>query len=501
MKRVYGMYDMPTNRRLVGACWLSASLGAAILQMRLYAQVWQQGHGSALLIGLVSGAWMLGAFASARWRVESRIWPYALVIAVVLWVAVTLIDWQRLNIPSPFVPFVTLLGLCAAGLSLGWIGTAWLSQSRRGWAFVGERWILAAALTCGTTALVIVWLTVERAYVALLLGLALLIPLLVLEARPLWRRPLHAAGGLVDAWQLRVQRGGTTSTAPVRLDMSALPRDWWWSYLVARGRGGLTLYASCIAILLGSMWAVVPTAYAGSLQAVGMLGKLPWLLGGLLCAFAIGSAGGLSGLTGPTRSLFGLSDRVLPPRWQQQARWLACIPPLVMAVALITLGYPTLQQPWELGVSLGIYTLAALAWSVLLPRLRPALSTEISTTRHLHQQPGVTRILPLRQAQEAAVNRAILTIESLLMILLAPLMGALIDSLTVDGLLVRMGAGIVVLVGIATVIVLVRQPKPAVSLSCWIGHAQPAFQRIDEGDSAYIPVSLTSSRSSPNGFV
>jgi len=463
--------------------------------MRLLAQVWQQGHGSALLVGLVSSAWMLGAFASARWRVESRIWPYALLIAAAFWSSQTLIDWQRLEIPSSFVPLATLAGLGAAGLSLGWIGSAWLSQARRGWAFVGERWMLAASLTCGTSALVIVWLTADGALVAVMLGLALFVPLLLLEARPLWRRPLHAPGGLADGWQLRVQRGGTTSTAPVRLDIRALPRGWWWSYLMARGRGGLTLSASCLAVLLGSMWAVVPTAFAGSLQSTGMLGKLPWLLGGQLCAFAIG----LSGLAGPARGVIGLPDRVLPLRWQHQGRWLACIPPCVMAISLITLGYPALQRPWELGVSLGVYTLAALAWSVLLPRLRPALSTEIMAARHLYQQPVVSRILPLRQAQEAAVNRAILTIEGLLMILLAPLMGVLIDSLTVDGLLISVGVGLVVLVGIATVTVLVRQPKPASSLSCWIGHAQSAFQNSRRGGSTSSPVSSFTTPSSHPG--
>jgi hypothetical protein len=469
------MYDLPENRRLVGACWFSGSLGVAILQMRLFAQVWQHGNHSAFIVALVSSAWLLGAFLSTLRHVESRAWGYALVACVFFWELASFIDWQRLALPYSYIPLATIVELAGAGLSFGWISTTWLNQSRPGWPVVGERWILAAALTCGTAGLVIVWMTVSNDIVSAVIGIVLLFPLLLQEARSPWIRPLPTPGTLAGRWQQRMQRGRGASAMPVHLDIRALPRGWWWTYLVARGRLALTLYASCLAIILGSMWAVLPTAYAGSLQTVHMSGKLPWLLGGQLCAFMIG----ISFLQSSARGVIGLPDRLLPASWRPQARLLACVAPFLMGLSLFALGYPTLQLPWELGVSLGVYTLAAMAWSVLLPRLRPSITTEIMTERHLYQQPAVVRILSIRQAEEAYVNRYVQTIGTALIILLTPIIGALIDDFTVDGVLLYIGTGLMIFVGIASVASFFRQLKSAPSLHSWIGGDLPLLPSGD----------------------
>jgi hypothetical protein len=466
------MHNMPQNMRIIGACWLSASMGIAILQVRVLALGWQQGGASALFVSLVASAWLLGAFIALRWRIQTRLWPYVLLVWACLWALIYFSNGQYL-LPATYAHALACLELAAAALTLGWCGTAWLSQMRQGWAPVSERWMLIAASLCGTTALVLVWLTLDHTILVVCIGLGLLLPLMFLEAQPAGHRPMHMPGGLAEGWTQRVQRTSATSIAPFRLDQRAMPRGWWLSYLSARGRLALTLFASVLAIILGSMWAVVPTAFAGSLQAVGLLGKLPWLLAGQICA----SACSFIYLAWPGRGVFGTPDRVLPASWQQHARWLACIPPAVMAVSLFTLGYPTLQQPWQLGISLGTYTLGAIAWNLLLPRLRPSLSVEVTTARHLYTQPAITRILPLRTAEEALINRRLLTIESVCTILLAPFMGLLIDHFTVDGVLMRVGICLGILTSIGLVTALLRQPKhstDATPLNRWIGSAQPA---------------------------
>jgi hypothetical protein len=110
-----------------------------------------------------------------------------------------------------------------------------------------------------------------------------------------------------------------------------------------------------------------------------------------------------------------------------------------------------------------------MAWSVLLPRLRPSFTTEIMTERHLYQQPAVARILSIRQAEEAYVNRYVQIIETALIILLTPIVGALIDDFTVDGVLVHIGTGLMIFVGIASVASFFLQLKSAPSLHSWIG--------------------------------
>jgi hypothetical protein len=466
-----GMLDLPQTRRLVGASWVAATLGVALLQMRLFAATWQQGHQSALIVALVSSAWICGAFIGTRLNTPSWLWGYALVGSMLAWwVVVPLLDWRRLPIPAsayPLYPLMTLAGLSVIALGLGWVCAAWLGQVRGGWIGVGERWVLCTSLVSVTVGLVIVWVTMDTPVISEALGLLLLFPLLILEAMPPWRRPLAMPGSLADGWQKRMQRNDATSVAPIRLHISAMPRNWWWRYLIARGRGGLTLYASCLAVMMASMWAVVPTAYAGSLAPLHELGKLPWLLAGQLCALLFG---GIAQLHGSVRGVIGLPDRVLPTAWQQHTRWLASVPPLIMAVSLISLGYPTLQSPWQLGISLGCYTVGAMAWGVLLPRLRPTLASEVTAKRHTFKQVEIARILPLRQAEEAFISRRILAIEVMLTILLTPFIGALIDRFTVDGVLVRVGITMAACVGVATIASLVRRSQPERSFERWIGH-------------------------------
>ena len=62
------------------------------------------------------------------------------------------------------------------------------------------------------------------------------------------------------------------------------------------------------------------------------------------------------------------------------------------------LGLPFLQAPWWLAASLASYTLAAAIWGVLLPRLRPSMTTLVLAQRHLlsGQRESLPDILHMR---------------------------------------------------------------------------------------------------------
>src|SRR2546430_13445086 len=104
-----------------------------------------------------------------------------------------------------------------------------------------------------------------------------------------------------------------------------------------------------------------------------------------------------------------------------------------MAVSLVLLGLPHLQRPWWLGISVGIYTLAATTLGVMLPRLRPSITTEVFAQRHLAFGRGrVIRsgYLAYEQAIENRVNLALSTWEGLMTAACAPAVGLLIDPMT-----------------------------------------------------------------------
>ncbi|HEY6409418.1 MAG TPA: hypothetical protein VIY29_18320, partial [Ktedonobacteraceae bacterium] len=117
---------------------------------------------------------------------------------------------------------------------------------------------------------------------------------------------------------------------------------------------------------------------------------------------------------------------------------------VILAGSLVTLGLPFLQAPWWLALSLGSYTLAGAIWGLLLPRLRPSLSTEVSAQRHrLHGQ-GIGRLdtlqLAHRRAQEACLTRLLVTTEGILIACMTPVLALLIDLYgSVDRVLVLVG--------------------------------------------------------------
>jgi MFS-type transporter involved in bile tolerance (Atg22 family) len=119
-----------------------------------------------------------------------------------------------------------------------------------------------------------------------------------------------------------------------------------------------------------------------------------------------------------------------------------------------------------LAVSLAGYTLAGALWGILLPRLRPAFGVAVAVQRHLFLGQGArmpdTLQLAHTGAREAECNGMVATVESLLIALLAPLLGWLIDlHRSVDTVLVLVGLiGILTMAG-SLLLLLTRGRQPA----------------------------------------
>jgi hypothetical protein len=194
----------------------------------------------------------------------------------------------------------------------------------------------------------------------------------------------------------------------------------------SRGFVPLTLLASGSAVILGAVWGAVPTPFAAGLAETHQLGKLGWLLGGQILALAIGACSLLA-----VRNVVGFPDRVVPTSRQARAFSLALSMLVVLAASLVTLGLPFLQAPQWLALSLASYTLAGAIWGLLLPRLRPNMSTLFVAQRHLFLRQGMnlpdTLQLAHGRAQEARLNRFLMTTEGMLIALLTPVLGLLID--------------------------------------------------------------------------
>jgi hypothetical protein len=248
-------------------------------------------------------------------------------------------------------------------------------------------------------------------------------------------------GSVVENW---AGRYWNPDRWQVQLEVRSLPRTWWWSYLVtrtqdSRGYVPLTLLASGSAVILGAVWGAVPTPFAAGLAGTHDLGKLGWLLGGQIVALAIGACCALV-----ARNVVGFPDRVVPPSRQARAFALALSMLVILAGSLVTLGLPFLQAPWWLAVSLASYTLAGAIWGLLLPRLRPNLTTLVVAQRHrwLGQGSGMTDPLHLAhgRAQEERLARFFATTEVLLIAIFTPVVGLLIDLYgSVDRALVVIG--------------------------------------------------------------
>ena len=426
--------DSVIGRRIFTGCWFCAGLGVAILQMLVLAQAWAVSRQSLAPACMVS-AWVLGSLVGTRLRATAPLWGSCFIAATLLWlIGPRLVSWHIAHVSTALLNEGTLLVLAWI---LGAISTAWLMKPRS-WPAAGERAILARGLICITAGLCIVWVLPAWAS---LIALICLIPLLALDYRTVRRSSLPAIGSVVENW---VSRYWSTERWQVQLDGNSLPRTWWWSYLVerawdSRGYMQLTLLASSSAVILGAVWGAVPTPFAAGLAETHELGKLGWLLGGQIVALAIGACCVLT-----ARNVVGLPDRVVPTSWQTRVCSLALSMLVVLAGSLVMLGLPYLQAPWWLAASLASYTLAGAIWGILLPRLRPSLSTLVVAQRHLLLRKGVNLADPLQlshgRAQEARLTRLFATTEGILIAFLTPVLGLMIDLYgNVDRVLVLVG--------------------------------------------------------------
>jgi len=428
------MIDPVIGRRIFTLCWFCAGLGVSILQMQLLAQAWSV-HRQALAPACIVSAWVLGSLVGTRLRNMTLRWGGCLLACTLLWfVGTRLVSWRISLGPTTWLSDGALI---ASAMLLGAISTAWLVEPRP-WPEAFERAALARGLVGTTAGLCIVWLLPAWAG---LIALACLLPLLVLDSRPAGRSPLPAIGSVVENW---VGRYWNPQGFQVQLEVRSLPRNRWWSYLATRAQDSrgyipLTLLASGSAVILGAVWGAVPTPFAAELAGTHDLGKLGWLLGGQIIALATGACGVLA-----ARNVVGLPDRVVPTSWQARTRYVALSMLVILAGSLVTLGLPFLQAPWWLALSLASYTLAGAIWGILLPRLRPSITTLAVAQRHrwLGQGRGMTEPLHLAhgRAQEERLMRLFATAEGMLIAVCTPVVGLLIDLYgSVDRVLVIVG--------------------------------------------------------------
>ena len=437
MKRTHATLhtiDPAIGSRIFTGCWLSAGLGVSVLQMLLLAQAWLVSRQAFVPAYMVS-AWVLGSLVGARLRATPRVWGGCLFTCTLFFlVGPQLISWHSAHVSTVLLSESTLMGIA---FLLGTISTAWLLQPRP-WPALGERALLARGLIGTTAGLFTVWVLPAWAG---LIALTCMIPLLALDCRPTGRSPLPTVGSVAENWVIRYW---APERWQVQLDVRALPRRWWWSYLIertrdSRGYVSLTLLASSSAIVLGAVWGAVPTPFAAGLAESHELGKLGWLLGGQFVALAIAILGVLQ-----ARNVVGFPDRLVPTSWQARAFSLALSMLVILAGSLVTLGLPFLQAPWWLAVSLASYTLAGALWGLLLPRLRPGIGTHVMAKQHLfiRQDGGLPDPLQLAhgRAQEALLTRLFMTTEGILIAVLTPVLGALVDLYgNVDRVLILVG--------------------------------------------------------------
>jgi hypothetical protein len=434
--RVEKEIDQAIGRRMLSTCWLFAGLGVSTFQMLLLAQAWFLSK-QAFVPACLASAWVLGTVLGMHLRADARLWSSCLVLCALLWLGCSrLLTWQTTT-PLLSIEFVQLCALGVLALLLGTVSAAWLSQ-RRLWSPAGEQVTLLRALVGTTAGLFVVWVLPAWAG---LLGLLSVMPLLAFDTRFASRAPQSEETGVVQAW---ISRYWQPERRQLRLQTVSLPRNWWWSYLVehaqeSKGYVLLTLLASSTAVILGSIWGAVPTAFAAGMLETHELDKLVWLLTGQFVALVIGVCWFRA-----SRGVVGFPDRLLPPSRQTRTFSLALSTLVVIGSSLVTLGLPFLQAPWWLMVSLASYTLAAGVWGILLPRLRPSTDTLASAQRHLLHTQGrhLSHTLHVRysRAQEEHFNRLLMTAEGVLIASFIPVVGWLIDVYSsVDRVLVLVG--------------------------------------------------------------
>jgi hypothetical protein len=430
--------DTAVRGRILNGCWLLAAAGISIAQMRLLAQAWHQDQHAAQTACVVS-AWLIGALLggiannalSRRSAPPAIIWGVAFLGSALAWrtwvQAIGLSSVPHL-IPGLAEGALTLMGMA---LLLGLLSALWLGQ-QRSWVAVGERAPLFRNAACPTFGLVMVWCYPNESD---LVGLVCLLPLLSLDLFTLSFTPRISWSGMTGT--LLAGRADPARWLPLRLERPGRMRGWWRTYLVQRGYIIHALLASGTAILLGGLWSALPTPFAGALAQTGETNKLIALLAGQVAALAVGTL-----LLNRSRSLIGIPERLIPPSLHTLAWRLAWLSLVGLAFGLVLLGLPILQAPLWLGVSAWIYTLALTTWGILLPRLRPSITTEVFAQRHLAFAQGrVMRsgYLAYEQALENRVNLVLSTGEGLMTAACAPAVGLLIDHIAGGRTLIFIG--------------------------------------------------------------
>jgi len=432
------MLDTAMRGYILNGCWLLAAAGISIAQMLLLAQAWHQNRHAALT-ACVASAWLIGALIGGIVNSALRrgsappaiVWGIAFLGSAVGWQT-----WAPLLghsgaprlLPDLVARTLPLLGMA---LLLGLLSSLWLGQ-QRSWAAVGERAALFRNAACLTFGLVIVWCYPNWSDP---LKLVCLLPLLSLDLLTSALNPRISWTGMTGT--LFAQRADPARWLPLRLDRQPKMAGCWRTYLVHRGYAVHTLLATGTAILQGAVWSAIPTPFAGVLAETGEVNKLIALLAGQVGALAVGTW-----LLTRCRSLVGAPDRLVPLAHRTLAWRLVWLSLALMAVSLVLLGLPHLQRFWWLGLSVGIYTLAATTLGVMLPRLRPSITTEVFAQRHLAFGRGrVMRsgYLAYGQAIENRVNLALSTWEGLMTAVCAPAVGLLIDHMTGGRALIFMG--------------------------------------------------------------
>jgi hypothetical protein len=428
--------DLVVSRRIFNTCWISASLGISIVQMRLLAQTWQISSHALVPACLVS-TWTFGSLIGMRVPSAPRTCGSSYLACTLLWLASpSLVSW---HLPLGMVPpaLVSIVVLALVALVLGASSTSWLAQQRP-WPSATERTVLMRSLVGLTIGLVVAWMLPAFAG---LIALTCCLPLFALDFFLSSRAPLPIQGGVAASW---VGRYWNTDRWQLQLDRRRLPRYWWWNALGERPQASrwylpLPLLASGVAVMLGSVWGAVPTLFAAGLAATHTLDKLAWLLGGQLVILVLGT-----GFLFAARNVIGFPDRLLPLSRQSRVRSLALAMPVGMEAGLVALGLPFLQTPWWLALSLASYTLAGAVWGMLLPRLRPGLGVVVSAQRHLllGRRIGLPDSMQLASGRACEVRARLLltTFEGVLIAVITPLSGWMIDWLgSVDDVLVMVG--------------------------------------------------------------
>ena len=453
--RVEKAIDVVIGMRIFSMCWLFAGLGCSCFQMLLLAQAWTL-NGQAFVPACMASAWVLGTVIGMRLRADARFWGSCLVFCALL-----LLEGIRpFSLHISLLPFVTihLTTLAMLAMLLGMISTAWLSQ-RRLWSPAGERVTLTRALVGATAGLFVVWMLPSWAG---LLGLISVMPLLVFDIRYANRAPQPEETRVVESW---VSRHWRPDQRQLRLHAASYPGNW-RSYVVQRTQESngyllLTLLASSAAVILGGVWAIVPTAFAASLLETHALDKLGWLLTGQFIALVIGAC-----MLRAARGVIGFPGRLIPSSWQAGTRTLALLMLVVMGGSLVALGLPFLQAPWWLAASLASYTLAAAIWGMVLPRFRPSSDTLVLAQRHLllGQRRSLPDMLHVRydRAQEERATRFLMTVEGVLIACFTPVVGLLIDVYGgFDRVLALMGLCFLLALTLLTLIRFLRSLKYA----------------------------------------